>query len=77
MKAETAKILIEAIENATSIAIDNRNRLTAFESLLQKQNASLFQDYEDVLYAVREHPPTLLVPEVFSKLLLMLVQDQS
>lgn len=30
MHAKTAKTLIEAIQNATNIAIDNRNKLTAF-----------------------------------------------
>jgi hypothetical protein len=32
MQAETARMLMESIANATAIAIDNQNKLTALEA---------------------------------------------
>jgi hypothetical protein len=65
MQNETARMLTDAIANATDIAIDNRNKITAFEALLQKHNPNLFQEYSTALGKVRSNPPTSLVPEVF------------
>jgi hypothetical protein len=75
MQSETAKILTDAVMNATDIAIDNRNKLTALELLLQERDPNLFQDYLDALQKVRNNPPTSLVPAVFSKIQSMLAQD--
>jgi uncharacterized Zn finger protein len=68
MQEKIANLLVDAIESATNIAIDNRNKLTAFERLLQKRNSSLFQEYLEILKKVRNNLPTSVLPESFQGL---------
>ena len=53
MQVDTARMLVQAIANSLEIAIDSRNRLTAFENLLKKHRPDLFQEYQDELNDVR------------------------
>ena len=75
MQVETAKSLIEAIGNSLAIAIDNRNKLTAFENLLAKHRRDLFQEYEQELAAVRRNPPTEISVAGFARIQEMLIRD--
>ena len=56
MKSETAKVLVETISHALGIAVDNRNKITALESLIHDKNPALFQEYTECLERVRKHP---------------------
>jgi hypothetical protein len=77
MQTKTAEMLTEAIRTATSIAVDNRNKLTAFEVLLHKHDLNLFQEYSKILENVQANPPTSVLPESFANLLSKLVhRDQ-
>lgn len=78
MQIETARMLTEAIATATSIAIDNRNKLAALEIAIKKYEPNLFQAYLKALEEVRRTPPTSLSPEGFANLQSKLVHpDQS
>lgn len=77
MTSETADLLIAALESATIISVDNRNKLTALEMSRQGEDATRFQMCEGILETVRKHPPTLIVESQFSKLRAKLVQVQS
>jgi len=58
MKLTTAQMLTNALANATSIAVENHNKLTVLEILLQKRDPNLFQEYSAALDKVRKAPPT-------------------
>ena len=75
MQTETAKALIAALANNLGIALDNRNKITAFEALLQRQDQELFQKYSKILDEVRQSPPTSISLEGFSRLQEMLARD--
>lgn len=75
MQTETAKALIEAIANGLAIAIDNRNKLIAFEKLLEDHRPDLFQEYQDLLSKVRRNPPTEISVLGFERLQQLLVRD--
>ncbi len=45
MQPKTAEVLVTAIADATAIAIDNRNKITALEFLLAKTDPTLFEEY--------------------------------
>jgi hypothetical protein len=68
MQTETAKALIEALANNLVIAIDNRNKLTALEALLQEREPELFERYSKILEKVRQNPPTSVSIEGFARL---------
>jgi hypothetical protein len=74
MDLETAKRLIETLTNNSGIAVDNRNKITAFEALLQEQKPELFQRYLKILENVRQNPQTAVSVEGFSTLQKMLVR---
>ncbi len=69
MDKDAAEMLVGAVETATNIAIDSRNKLTAFEALLQKRDPNLFQEYSKILENVRANPPTYILPISFATLL--------
>jgi hypothetical protein len=75
MQSETAKMLVESIANNLGIAIDNRNKIRAFEIVLEKHSPALFQEYLETLEEVREHPPTSISLGGFSNLQSKLVQE--
>ena len=75
MKLTTAQMLTDALANATSIAIESHNKLTVLETLLQKHDPNLFQEYSSVLSNVRKAPPVALSLKGFETLQTKLVQD--
>jgi len=75
MQAETAKALLEAVGNGLAIAIDNRNKITAFENLLAKHRHDLFQEYDQLLADVRRNPPTEISLAGVARLQEMLARD--
>jgi hypothetical protein len=75
MQVDTARMLVQAIANSLEIAIDSRNRLTAFENLLKKHRPDLFQEYQDELNDVRRSPPTQISVEGFGRLQALLLQE--
>ncbi|HTC63095.1 MAG TPA: hypothetical protein VK709_09655 [Candidatus Saccharimonadales bacterium] len=77
MQLEAAQMLVSAIAEATTIAIDNRNKLVALEVALQKYEPNLFQTYSKTLDELRLRPPLPLSHEVLANLQARLVQDQS
>jgi hypothetical protein len=75
MKLTTARILTDLLANATSIAVENHNKLTVLETLLQQRDPNLFQEYSAVLDKVRKAPPIALSLVGFEHLQSKLVQD--
>jgi|HubBroStandDraft_6_1064221.scaffolds.fasta_scaffold339709_1 hypothetical protein len=75
MKLATAQMLTNALANATSIAVENRNKLTVLEMLLQKRDPNLYQEYSAALDKVRKAPPIALSLVGFEHLQTKLVQD--
>jgi hypothetical protein len=75
VKLTTAQMLTDALANATSIAVENHNRLTVLETLLQKQDPNLFQEYSAILDKVRKAPPISLSLAGFASLQSKLTQD--
>jgi len=72
MDSETAEMLVNTLTNNLGIAIDNQNRIRAFELCLQEQDAASFQKYTETLENVRRNPPTAVNSEALLKLLLKL-----
>ena len=77
MDLEAAQMLVSAIAEATTIAIDNRNKLAALEVALQKYEPNLFQTYAKNLDELRLRPHMSLSYERLANLQAKLVQDQS
>jgi hypothetical protein len=77
MQLQAAQMLVSAIAEATTIAIDNRNKLAALEATLQKYEPNLFQTYSRTLDELRLRPPLPLPHEVLANLQARLVQEQS
>jgi hypothetical protein len=77
MELEAAQMLVSAIAEATTIAIDNRNKLAALEVALQKHEPNLFEVYSDRLDELRLRPPMPLSHETLAYLQAKLVQGQS
>jgi hypothetical protein len=75
MKLATARMLTDALANATSIAVESHNRLAVLETLLQKHNPALFQEYSSILNNVRNAPPISLSLAGFESLQSKLTQD--
>jgi len=75
VKSETAKVLVETISHALGIAVDNRNKITALESLIHDKNPALFQEYTECLERVRKHPPTQIFVSGLEALHTKLAQD--
>jgi hypothetical protein len=75
MRSETAKVLVETISHALAIAVDNRNKITALESLIRDKNPILFQEYTKYLEKVRDHPPTQIFVSGLEALHTKLAQD--
>jgi hypothetical protein len=70
-------MLVAAIAEVTTIAIDNRNRLDALEVALQKYEPNLFQTYSKTLDELRLRPTLPISQEVLATLQAKLVQNQS
>ncbi|HEX3377351.1 MAG TPA: hypothetical protein VHS29_10855 [Candidatus Acidoferrales bacterium] len=77
MELESAQMLVAAIAEVTTIAIDNRNRLDALEVALQKYEPNLFQTYSKTLDELRLRPTLPISQEVLATLQAKLVQNQS
>lgn len=75
MKLATAQMLTDALANATSIAVENHNKLTVLETLLQKRDPNLFQEYSSILDKLRKAPPIALSLTGFASLQSKLSQD--
>jgi hypothetical protein len=75
MQSETAKQLVQTITHALEIAIDNRNKITTFERLLQANNPKLFEDYKIQLEKERAHPSTVIFSQGLEALHTKLAQD--
>jgi hypothetical protein len=75
MKLTTAQMLTNALANATSIAVENHNKLTVLETLLQKHDPNLFQEYSAMLDKVRKAPPISLSLAGFESLQSKLSED--
>ena len=75
MQTETAKQLVNSLSHALQIAVDNRNKITAFERLLEQKNSALFDDYKKLLEMVRENPPTVIFSQGLEGLYIKLTQD--
>ncbi len=76
MDLEAAQMLVSAIAEATTIAIDNRNKLAALEAALQKYEPNLFQAYSKTLDELRLRPHMSLSHERLANLQARLVQNQ-
>ena len=76
MHTETARMLTEAIADATRIAIDNHNRLLAFEKCLQQNSRDLFQIYLNTLALIRHNPPASVAHGGFANLQSKCIQDR-
>jgi hypothetical protein len=77
VELEAAQMLVSAIAEATTIAIDNRNKLAALEVALQEFEPNLFQVYSKTLDELRLRPPTHIFHQRLANLQARLVQDQS
>jgi hypothetical protein len=75
MRAETAQSLILAIGNAAKLAIDTRNKITALERVLEKEQPALYSAYQKELEKVRKDPVLTISLEGLSSLQGALVQD--
>jgi hypothetical protein len=75
MNSDAAKVLVETITHALSIAIDSRNKITALERLIQKKNPTLFDEYTELLEKVRDRPPTQIFASGLEALHTKLIQD--
>jgi hypothetical protein len=74
MTNEAAKALIETLANTLSIAIDNRNKLTALERTLEVNQPDLHEKYLANLKTVLRNPPTSMSIEGFARLQEKLIQ---
>jgi hypothetical protein len=75
MKSETATQLVSTISHALGIAVDNRNKITAFERLLEQKDSALFDEYKNILEKVRDNPPTVIFSQGLEGLHTKLIQD--
>jgi hypothetical protein len=75
MESETAKLLVNTLTNALGIAVDNRNKITAFEKLLESKDSDLFEKYKARLDEERKFPSTVIFPQGLAVLLSKLAQD--
>jgi hypothetical protein len=77
LELESAQMLISAIAEATTIAIDNRNKLAALEIALQEYEPNFFQTYSTALDELRLRSPSHVFHERLANLQARLTQDQS
>ena len=75
MQPETAKMLLETIATALSIAVEDRGKLLALEKTLKDHDLNLFEAYLRNLEIIRRNPTIAIWPEGFANLQAKLVQE--
>jgi hypothetical protein len=75
MKQETAKILLETIATALTVALESKSKLLALEKTLKDHNPTLFEAYSKNLEIVLRNPPIAIWPSGFANLQAKLVQE--
>jgi hypothetical protein len=75
MTSDAAKKLVDSLTASLTLAIDCKNKLTAFELALQKYEPNVYASYTKMLEGVRQNQQSLLPLSALAELQQALLRD--